>query len=113
MKFAKYALAVAAVVNTVAAESEDDDDDWDPVVAAAGGACQDTTECADMEFCVFSFNEDTEAFDPSFCGAEEDCLAEEDESSGVKQFCIEFDEDSALRLWSAGAAAVAAVFMSM
>merc|ERR1711998_415103 len=98
--------------------SEDgSDEEWDGTVAAAGGACTESAECADGEFCIFSFNPDDETFAPSVCGTEADCTVEVEDDSGYEPFCLEFegeeDEDSALRLWSAGAAAVAAVFMSM
>merc|ERR1719152_741295 len=120
----KFTLAVAAL-SVISAQPKDGGGMGPP--DAAGGACTASADCASGEFCVFTVDKSTDppTWSPSVCGAEADCNAPEpgaeksdEPPSGPIAFCEEFmmgpkGEDSAFKLFSAGAAAVAAVAMTL
>ena len=129
MKFATLAV-VALFGNVVVAQDEDaemeEDDDME-IPAEAIGDCADSTECADGEFCVFTHIVPEEGADktwePSVCGAEADCAAEEDGSTLVAgdawSWCMEFmedkegEEEGSMRLAATMAASFTALALSM
>ena len=130
MKFATLAV-VALFGNVVVAQAEEADDmaekDDMEIPAEAIGDCADSTECADGEFCVFTHivPEDgaDKTWEPSFCGAEADCAAEEDGSTLVAgdawSWCMEFmedkegEEEGSMRLAATMAASFTALALSM
>ena len=130
MKFATLAV-VALFGNVVVAQDEEADDmaekDDMEIPAEAIGDCADSTECADGEFCVFTHIVPEEGADktwePSVCGAEADCAAEEDGSTLVAgdawSWCMEFmedkdgEEEGSMRLAATMAASFTALALSM
>ena len=128
MKFATLAV-VALFGNVVVAQDEEaemEEDDME-IPAEAIGDCADSTECADGEFCVFTHIVPEEGADktwePSVCGAEADCAAEEDGSTLVAgdawSWCMEFmedkdgEEEGSMRLAATMAASFTALALSM
>merc|ERR1739838_1163521 len=127
MKFAT--LAVVALFGNVIAQEEDAAEEGDDmeIPAEAIGDCADSSECAEGEFCVFTHVVPEEGADktwnPSACGAEADCNAEEDGSTLVAgdewSWCMEFmedkegEEEGSMRLVATMAASFTALALSM
>ena len=112
----KYTL-VAALLATASAQSYGTSNP-----DSAGGECETSADCTGGNFCIFSGypNRYPAIWNPSYCGFESECKPEDTSSYGedYKQFCLEFvekppAEESAFKLFSAGAAAVAAVAMTL
>ena len=129
MKFAT--LAVVALFGNVIAqdeeEAEEEEEEGMEVPAEAIGDCADSSECAEGEFCVFTHivpeEGEDKTWEPSVCGAEEDCNPEEDGSALVPgdawSWCMEFmedkeeEEEGSMRLAATVAASFTALALSM
>merc|ERR1719352_389762 len=127
MKFAT--LAVIALFGNVIAQDEDaaeEEDDME-LPEEAIGDCADSSECAEEEFCVFTYTVPEEGADktwsPSACGAEADCGADVDMDTLVAgdeaSWCMEFmddkdgEEEGSMRLVATMAASFTALALSM
>ena len=113
----RFTLAFAALLGNALAMSTD------MLPEEAIGDCADSTECAEGEYCVYTWivpeEEDGEGtYEPSVCGAEADCAADDKEEKVAGEswsWCDEFvmdmklmdkeGEDSSMRLVAASMAA--------